>query len=134
MSMTYKDSSRINVTQHNPRHQQMAFDVSRPSQPVSTLVSPPHPPHHLHHTSVNMLDEDSFHVSTIMDNFQQQQHQHHHKMGGGRSTSGLEELIMGCTPSSSTDIKEESSITNHNEADWLKYSTFWPDPDSQDHH
>nr|GEU78122.1 RNA-directed DNA polymerase, eukaryota, reverse transcriptase zinc-binding domain protein [Tanacetum cinerariifolium] len=72
---------------------------------------------------------DSFHVSRIMDNFQQEQH--HHKMGGGRSTSGLEELIMGCTPSSSTDIKEESSITNHQEADWLKYSNFWPDPDSK---
>lgn len=37
---------------------------------------------------------------------QQQQQQHHHKMGG-RSASGLEELIMGCT-SSSSDIKEVS--------------------------
>ncbi|KAJ0861138.1 putative transcription factor NAM family [Helianthus annuus] len=130
-----RQQQQQHVTQHNPHHQQMAaaaFHVSRASHPVSTLVSPPHPPHHLHHTSI-MLDEDSFHVSRIMDNFQQQ-HQHHHKMGGGRSTSGLEELIMGCTPSSSTDIKEESSITNHQEADWLKYSTFWPDPDSQDHH
>lgn len=36
---------------------------------------------------------------------QQQQQQHHHKMGG-RSSSGLEELIMGCT--STTDIKEVS--------------------------
>nr|XP_043624393.1 NAC domain-containing protein 75 isoform X2 [Erigeron canadensis] len=118
----------------NPHHQhqhQMAYHVSRPSHPVSTLVSPSPPPHHhLHHNNSIMLDEDSFHVSRIMDNFQQ----HHHKMGGGRSTSGLEELIMGCTPSSSTDIKEESSITNHPEADWLKYSNFWPDPDSQDHH
>ncbi|CAH1429003.1 unnamed protein product [Lactuca virosa] len=115
---------------HHPHQHQMAaaaFHVSRPSHPVSTLV----PPHPLHHTSI-MLDEDSFHVSRMMDNFQQQQH-HHHKLGG-RSTSGLEELIMGCTPSSSTDIKEESSITNHQETDWLKYSTFWPDPDSQDHH
>ncbi|KAI3802876.1 hypothetical protein L1987_31021 [Smallanthus sonchifolius] len=120
------------VTQHNP-HQHLAFHVSRTGHPTSTLISPPPPPHPLHHTSNIMLDhEDSFHVSRIMDNFQQQHH--HHKMGGGRSTSGLEELIMGCTPSSSTDVKEESSITNHQEADWLKYSTFWPDPDSQDHH
>lgn len=38
---------------------------------------------------------------------QQQQHQEqqHHKMGG-RTVSGLEELIMGC---SSTDVKEVSS-------------------------
>ncbi|KAG6769988.1 hypothetical protein POTOM_025655 [Populus tomentosa] len=49
----------------------------------------------------------------------------------GRSASGLEELIMGCT---STDVKEESSITNPQEAEWLKYSSFWPDPDNQDHH
>ncbi|KAI3775561.1 hypothetical protein L1987_50140 [Smallanthus sonchifolius] len=121
------------VTQHNPHQHLMAaaaFHVSRTGHPASTLISLPPPPHPFHHTSI-MLDEDSFHVSRIMDNFQQQHH--HHKMGG-RSTSGLEELIMGCTPSSSTDIKEESSITNHHEADWLKYSTFWPDPDSQDHH
>ncbi|KAI3814514.1 hypothetical protein L1987_14154 [Smallanthus sonchifolius] len=129
------------VTQHNPhhhhhpQHHQMpaaVFHVSRPTHPVSTIVSPPPPPHPLHHTSV-MLDDNSFHVSRIMDNFQQQ-HQHHHKIEGGRSTSGLEELIMGCTPSSSSDVKEESSITNHQETDWLNYSTFWPDPDSQDHH
>ncbi|KAL8234831.1 hypothetical protein R6Q59_020931 [Mikania micrantha] len=121
------------LTQHNPHQHLMAaaaYHVSMPTHPVSTLISPPHPPHHQHHTSI-MLDEGSFHVSRIMDNFQQH---HHHKMGGGRSTSGLEELIMGCTPSSSTDIKEESSITNHQETDWLKYSTFWPDPDSQGHH
>ncbi|KAJ9538682.1 hypothetical protein OSB04_031415 [Centaurea solstitialis] len=126
-------------THQHPHQQQMAaagFHVSRPSH--NNLISPhPHPPPHpLHHTSSIMLDQDSFHVSRIMDNFQQQQQHHHHKMGGGRSTSGLEELIMGCTPSSSTDIKEESSITNQQqETDWLKYSTFWPDhPDTQDHH
>ncbi|PPD88284.1 hypothetical protein GOBAR_DD14778 [Gossypium barbadense] len=28
----------------------------------------------------------------------------------------------------------ESSITNPQEAEWLKYSSFWPDPDNQDHH
>ncbi|KAH6826800.1 NAC domain containing protein 75 [Perilla frutescens var. hirtella] len=50
----------------------------------------------------------------------------------GRSASGLEEVIMGCT---STDIKEESSMANQQEAEWLKYSTFsWPDPDNPDHH
>ncbi|KAG5106376.1 hypothetical protein JHK82_043346 [Glycine max] len=57
---------------------------------------------------------------------QRAQHQQHHKLGG-RSASGLEELIMGCT---STEIKEESSITNAQEAEWLKYS-YWPDPDNR---
>ncbi|GLT49473.1 hypothetical protein SLA2020_230250 [Shorea laevis] len=120
---------------HAHTHHQIAttaFHISRPSHPISTIISPPP----LHHTSI-ILDEDSFHVPRIMlpdESFQQQQHQtqqQHHKMGG-RSASGLEELIMGCT--STTDIKEESSITNPQEAEWLKYSSFWPDPDNQDHH
>ncbi|XVE54162.1 hypothetical protein DITRI_Ditri03aG0058400 [Diplodiscus trichospermus] len=123
--------------QHHHTHHQIAttaFHISRPSHPISTIMSPPP----LHHTSI-ILDEDSFHVSRLMlqhESFQQQQHQQqqqqqqHHKLGG-RSASGLEELIMGCT---STDIKEESSITNPQEAEWLKYSSFWPDPDNQDHH
>ncbi|XP_044463360.1 NAC domain-containing protein 75 isoform X2 [Mangifera indica] len=115
--------------QQQQHHQNMgttAFHIARPSLPISTMISPPP----LHHTSI-ILDDDSYHVSRIMlqnDTFQQQQQ--HHKMGG-RSASGLEELIMGCT---STDIKEESSITNPQEAEWLKYSSFWPDPDNQDHH
>ncbi|KAL3535674.1 hypothetical protein ACH5RR_004135 [Cinchona calisaya] len=129
--------------QHHHHHQMAttAFHINRPSHSIPTIISPPP----LHHTSV-ILDDDSFNVSRLMlppENFQQhqqqqqqhqpqqqQQQQQHHKLGG-RSASGLEELIMGCT---STDIKEESSITNPQEAEWLKYSTFWPDPDNPDHH
>ncbi|XP_027359515.1 NAC domain-containing protein 75 isoform X2 [Abrus precatorius] len=115
--------------QQHPHHQisTSAFHISRPSHPISTIISPPP----LHHTSI-ILDDNSYHVSRIMlqnENFQQQQQQHH-KLGG-RSASGLEELIMGCT---STEIKEESSITNPQEAEWLKYSSYWPDPDNPDHH
>ncbi|KAK6151889.1 hypothetical protein DH2020_014524 [Rehmannia glutinosa] len=112
--------------QHHHHHQNMAataFHISRPSHSISTIISPPPV---LHHTSINILDEDhSFHVPRIIlpdENYQV----------GGRSASGLEELIMGCT---STDIKEESSMANPQEAEWLKYSTsFWPDPDNPDHH
>lgn len=110
--------------QHYP-HQHVAetaFHVSRPSHAMSAIISPPP----LRHTSI-IHDDDSFHVSRIMENFQEQQQQHH-KIGG-RSASGLEELIMGCTPTSSSDIKEERSITNPQETDWLKYSPFWSDPD-----
>ncbi|GLT61529.1 hypothetical protein SLA2020_342290 [Shorea laevis] len=125
------------VHTHHQNIATAAFHISRPSHPISTIISPPP----LHHASI-ILDEDSFHVSRIMlqnESFQQQQQQQqqqehqqqqHHKLGG-RSASGLEELIMGCT---STDIKEGSSITNPQEAEWLKYSSFWPDPDNQDHH
>ncbi|KAL1356539.1 hypothetical protein AAHE18_05G191600 [Arachis hypogaea] len=120
--------------QHHHHHHQIAtsaFHISRPSHPISTLISPPP----LHHTSI-ILDDNSYQVSRIMlqnEHFQQQQQQHqqHHHKIGARSASGLEELIMGCT---SSDIKEESSITNPQEAEWLKYSSYWPDPDNPDHH
>ncbi|KAF5481925.1 hypothetical protein F2P56_002535 [Juglans regia] len=125
---------------HHPHHQiaTTAFHISRPSHPISTIISPPP----LHHTSIILDQDHSYHISRIMlqnENFQQQQQleqvqqpqqQQHHKLGG-RSASGLEELIMGCT---SSNIKEESSITNPHEADWLKYPSFWPDPDNPDHH
>ncbi|KAI3447066.1 hypothetical protein Pfo_003731 [Paulownia fortunei] len=136
-----RDIPRHHVTHephqhHHHAHQiaATAFHISRPSHSISTIISPPP----LHHSSI-ILDEDhSFHVPRIMlpnENFQQQQQQQqqpqqHHKLGG-RSASGLEELIMGCT---STESKEESSMANPQEAEWLKYSTFWPDPDNPDHH
>ncbi|PIN18270.1 hypothetical protein CDL12_09062 [Handroanthus impetiginosus] len=121
---------------HASTHQMAAtaFHISRPSHSISTIISPPP----LHHNSINILDQDhTFHVPRIMlpnENFQQQQQQQsqqHHKLGG-RSASGLEELIMGCT--SSNDIKEESAMGMQQEAEWLKYSSFWPDPDNPDHH
>ncbi|KAL2555225.1 NAC domain containing protein 75 [Forsythia ovata] len=126
-----------NVTHEAQQHQHQhhlattAFHISRPSLSISTIISPPL----LHHHTSIILDDDSFHDPRMIlpnQNFQQQhQHQQHHKLGR-RSASGLEEVIMGCT--SSDHIKEESSITNPQEAEWLKYSTFWHDPDNQDHH
>lgn len=117
------------MPQHHHQHinATAAFHVSRPSLPISTVISPSP----LHHTSI-ILDEDSYHRIMLQnENFQgeQEQQQHHHKMGG-RSASGLEEVIMGCT---STDMKGESTMTNPQDAEWLKYS-FWPEPDNSDHH
>jgi hypothetical protein len=56
---------------HHPHHQiatATAFHITRPSHPISTIISPPP----LHHTSI-ILDQDSYHVSRIMlqnENFQ----------------------------------------------------------------
>ncbi|KAG9134810.1 hypothetical protein Leryth_001107 [Lithospermum erythrorhizon] len=129
---------------HIPHHQissspATAYHVNRPTQLISATMAPPP----LHHTSaVNVvLDDDAFRVPRILlpEETFQQQHQHqqhlqqqHHKIGG-RSASGLEELIMGCT-SSTDDNKEELAIQNAQEAEWLKYSSFWPDHDHPDHH
>ncbi|KAG6424079.1 hypothetical protein SASPL_114491 [Salvia splendens] len=137
-----RDMGQHHVT-HEPHHHvtthhqiaaaaATAFHISRPSHSIATIISPPP----LHHTSIILDQDHPFHVPRIMlpnENYQQQQHQQqqqHHKIGG-RSASGLEELIMGCT---STDMKEESSMANQQEAEWLKYSTFWPEPDNPDHH
>uniref|UniRef100_M4D3N6 NAC domain-containing protein n=1 Tax=Brassica campestris TaxID=3711 RepID=M4D3N6_BRACM len=71
---------------------------------------------------------------------QERDEQHNDGKMGGRSASGLEELIMGCSSSNTHhDVKDgSSSMGNQQEAEWLKYSTtFWPAPDSsdnQDHH
>ncbi|XP_023547252.1 NAC domain-containing protein 75-like [Cucurbita pepo subsp. pepo] len=101
-----------------------AFQITRPSNPISTIIYPSS----LHHSSI-ILDHDSYQVSQN-ESFQQQQ-QHHDKLGG-RSASGLEELIMGC---SSSNIKEESTMGNNSEeaAEWMKFSPFWPEPDNPNH-
>ncbi|MQM04451.1 hypothetical protein Taro_037250 [Colocasia esculenta] len=93
-----------------------AFHVGRPS----SLFLPP-----------SIVLDDPFVVSRMLvhdDKFQQQQPQHHKLLE--RPTSGLEELILGCTP---TDIKGETSIPSTQETEWLKYS-YWPDPDNPNHH
>ncbi|KAG1335328.1 NAC domain-containing protein 75 [Cocos nucifera] len=97
------------VTQEH-QHQQAApiaaFHISRPTNPIPTIISPPPP----HQTSI-VLD-DPYHVSGLLlppDKFQifdwefncEQQHQQQQQQQklDHRSTSGLEELIMGCTAS-----------------------------------
>ncbi|XXG57329.1 hypothetical protein AAC387_Pa03g4508 [Persea americana] len=112
---------------HHQAHQPFssaASYVSRPSNPISTFISPP-----LHQTSSIFLD-DTYQVPRMIlqgEKFQQ----HHHQKLGERSASGLEELIMGCT---SADMKEESSMANPQETEWLKYPSYWPVPDNPDHH
>ncbi|KAL8498182.1 hypothetical protein ACS0TY_021497 [Phlomoides rotata] len=142
---TCEERGQHHVThEHHLTHAQIAaataFHITTPSHSISTIIAPP-TLHHHHHPSIILDQDHPYHVPRIIlpnENFQQQQQQQqppqqqqqHHKMGG-RSASGLEELIMGCT---STDIKGESSMANQQEAEWLKYSTFWPDPDNPDHH
>ncbi|XP_058067451.1 NAC domain-containing protein 75 isoform X2 [Magnolia sinica] len=123
------EHQRHHMTHEQP-HQPVAtaaFHVSRPSNPISTIISPP-----LHQTSI-VLADPYHHVPRILlqdDKFQHQQQQHQ-KLAERSGSSGLEELIMGCT--SAAGMKEDSSMTNPQETEWLKY-TFWTDPDNPDHH
>ncbi|XP_008798589.1 NAC domain-containing protein 75-like isoform X1 [Phoenix dactylifera] len=108
--------------QHRQAPPIAAFHISRPTNPISTIISPPPP----HPTSI-VLD-DPYHVSGLLlqtDKFQQQHQQQQQKLDH-RSTSGLEELIMGCT---AAGIKGETSIPHSQE--W-QYS-YWS-PDNPDHH
>ncbi|ONM28981.1 NAC domain containing protein 75 [Zea mays] len=102
-----------------------AFLISRPSNPVSTIVPPA-----MQHASV-VLDHDQFHVPAILlhhhDKFQNMHQQPQQKLD--RRSAGLEELIMGCT--SSTSTKGDASIAHPQETEWPY--TYWP-PDNQDHH
>ncbi|KAJ0964682.1 hypothetical protein J5N97_025820 [Dioscorea zingiberensis] len=100
-----------------------AFHVSRPTDPISAVISPAT----LHQTSISTLD-DPFTMSRILLQVlymvQQQQRMVE------RSGSGLEDVIMGCT---STDNKGEPSMQHSQEPEWLKYSSYWL-PDNPDHH
>lgn len=113
-----------------------AFHVTNPTHQISTIISPPplllldhnsyqHHHHHHHHSPI-ILQNQPFHQ-------QEEGESEHHKIGG-RSASGLEELIMGCT-SSSIKHQPESSMSTGRETDqWMKYSSFWPDPDNPNLH
>uniref|UniRef100_A0A1D1ZI88 NAC domain-containing protein 8 n=1 Tax=Anthurium amnicola TaxID=1678845 RepID=A0A1D1ZI88_9ARAE len=94
-----------------------AFHVGKPSTHISNILP-----------SAIVL-EDPYVVSRMLlqtDKFQQQQQ---HKLVD-KSTSGLEEMILGCTSKNNTG---EASIPSVQEAEWLKYS-YWPDPDNTSHH
>lgn len=62
------DQQQFPHHQHYPRQEQVAttgFHVSRQSHAISAIITPPT----LNHTSI-ILDDDSFHVSRIMENYQ----------------------------------------------------------------
>ncbi|XP_050937276.1 NAC domain-containing protein 75-like isoform X2 [Cucumis melo] len=115
------------------------FHVTNPTHQISSIVISPPPlllldhdsyHHHHHHHSPIILQNQPFH----QEEQQEEGESEHHKMGGGRSASGLEELIMGCT-SSSIKHQPESSMPSGRETDqWMKYSSYWPDPNNPNLH
>ncbi|CAA0812931.1 NAC domain containing protein 75 [Striga hermonthica] len=116
---------------HHHHHHHSAFHVSTPTVSAIGIIPP---------TIDHILDPFHHHVPRIIfphQNFQHQQEEaeaHHNNNNKASSStgSGLEELIMGCT--STEIIKQETSMASQQEAEWLKYSNFWPDPDNPNHH
>ncbi|XP_049931675.1 NAC domain-containing protein 75-like isoform X2 [Nymphaea colorata] len=103
-----------------------AFHISRPSNPISTILPSP-----MHQTSLVM--DDSFHVPGFLlhsEKFQNQQQQQPKLAERPASSSyklPLDEMF-DCTHQ---DMKE-SGINNAQEAEWMKY--YWQDPNHPDHH
>ncbi|KAL6603921.1 hypothetical protein ACP70R_044282 [Stipagrostis hirtigluma subsp. patula] len=70
-----------------------AFHISAPTDPISTLMAPPPG---VHHGSVVLRQPEPYdHAASYQQQEDEQPHQT--QKFDGRSTSGLEEVIMGCT-------------------------------------
>ncbi|KAG8376082.1 hypothetical protein BUALT_Bualt09G0026500 [Buddleja alternifolia] len=110
MAQHHVTQEELDMAQHHVAHQMAtstAYHISRPSHSISAIISPPLIP-------------------------QQQQQQLHHT-----SINILDDDHSFHVPRISmlpNDNFQESSIPNTQEAEWLKYSTFWHDPDNSDHH
>ncbi|XP_058074116.1 NAC domain-containing protein 75-like isoform X2 [Magnolia sinica] len=91
----------LHVTHENPVVTS-AYQISRQSNPITTVVSQPLP-------QTSIVLDDPYQVPAIIlqhENFQQQ---HHQQKLAERSASGLEEIILGCT---SGAVKEVGCV-NH---------------------
>ncbi|XP_047320712.1 NAC domain-containing protein 75-like [Impatiens glandulifera] len=107
------------------------------ARPSSNIMLSPNNSLDQNHCNIDILDHDpcdSFSVddSGMILQIQNESFQQQHDAMIGRSTnSGLEELIMSCNSTPTADIKEESSLTNNpQEIEWVKFSSFWPNPDN----
>jgi len=127
-----------NVHQHrypNQDQQRMAaaaaaFQISAPAEPITTMISSSPM---VHHGSVILQHQEPYDHSASYRHHQQEDEQPHQSRNfDGRSTSGLEEVIMGCTSRRSRRGEASGSGGNKESSDW-QYPSFWPS-DSQDHH
>ncbi|CAN6163721.1 unnamed protein product [Urochloa humidicola] len=127
------DLHRHQYTNHEQqRMAAAAFRISTPTEPITTMItSSPM----VHHGSVILQQPEPFDHATSYHHRRQQQEDeqpHQPRNFDGRSTSGLEEVIMGCTSRRSRRGEASGSGGNKESSDW-QYPSFWPS-DSQDHH
>ncbi|TVU07876.1 hypothetical protein EJB05_41251 [Eragrostis curvula] len=101
-----------------------AFHIRTPTDPIATLITPPPL---VHHGSVILRPPNQYDHAINYHHHQQEDRMAHQP---GHSTSGLEEVIMGCTSRRSKGT--ETSGGSKASTDW-EYPSFWPS-DNQDHH
>ncbi|CAL5048259.1 unnamed protein product [Urochloa decumbens] len=126
------DLHRHQYTNHEQqRMAAAAFQMSTPTEPITTMItSSPM----VHHGSVILQQPEPYDHAAAGYHRQQQEDEQPHQPRNfdGRSTSGLEEVIMGCTSRRSRRREASGSGGNKESSDW-QYPSFWPS-DSQDHH
>ncbi|CAN6201338.1 unnamed protein product [Urochloa humidicola] len=108
-----------------------AFQISTPTEPITTMItSSPM----VHHGSVIHQQPEPYNHAASYHRQQQVEDEQLHQPRNfdGRSTSGLEEVIMGCTSRRSRRGEASGSGGNKESSDW-QYPSFWSS-DSQDHH
>ncbi|KAL5200302.1 hypothetical protein ABZP36_021505 [Zizania latifolia] len=98
--------------------------VSSPASPIATLISPPT---RAHHQGSVMLQPPE--PAPYYGHHQEDERPHQPRKFDGRSTSGLEDVIMGCTSRRS----KGGETSGGKEGSGWQYPPFWPS-DSQDRH
>ncbi|RLN12817.1 NAC domain-containing protein 43-like isoform X2 [Panicum miliaceum] len=108
-----------------------AFQISTPAEPITTMISSSPM---VHHGSVILQHQEPYdHSASYRHRQQEDQQPHQSRNFGGRSTSGLEEVIMGCTSRRSRRGEASGSGGDKESSDW-QYPSFWPSDSGQDHH
>ncbi|KAF8652042.1 hypothetical protein HU200_062985 [Digitaria exilis] len=109
-----------------------AFQISTPTESIRHTMITSSPM--VHHGSVILQQTEAYdHAASYRHHQEEDEQPHQHRNFDGRSTSGLEEVIMGCTSRRSRRGEASGSGGNKESRDWQYPASFWPS-DSQDHH
>ncbi|KAG8075506.1 hypothetical protein GUJ93_ZPchr0006g43772 [Zizania palustris] len=103
---------------------------SPPPNPISTLISSPPPPRAHHHQAGSVVMLQPPEPAPYYGHHQEDERPHQPRKYDGRSTSGLEDVIMGCTSRSS----KGGETSGGKEGSGWQYPSFWPSDSSQDRH
>ncbi|KAJ1259565.1 hypothetical protein BS78_10G166000 [Paspalum vaginatum] len=110
-----------------------AFHMSTPTEPITNMITSSSM---VHRGSVILQSPEAYgHAASYHHRHQQEDERHLRQRQNfdGPSTSGLEEVIMGCTSRRTRRGEASSDSGGNKEGTEWQYPSFWPS-DSQDHH